>query len=86
MLVSRSQETIIKNVLVSLSGFNKEEIKDIIGYMRSVEAFRSSRVIFVNLEDPDMSEEEAMRLLKELWPEPSGPPFTAILRRDKTEE
>jgi len=85
-LGSQPQETIIENVLISLKGFTKNEIKDIVGYMRSVEAFRPTRLIWVKLEDPDMSEEEAMRLVKELWPEPSGPPFMAYFKRDKKEE
>lgn len=83
---SQPQETIIENVLISLKGFTKNEIKDIIGYMRSVEAFRPNRLIFVKIEDPDMSEEEARRLVLELWPEPSGPPFMATFKREKTEE
>ncbi len=78
-------EEIIDNVLVSLKGFTKAEIKDIIGYMRSVEAFRPSRLIFVQLEDSDKSLEEARILLAELWPEPEGPPFTAIFRKEKDE-
>ena len=77
-------EEIIDNVLVSLRGFTVAEIKDIIGYMRSVEAFRPSRFIFVQLEDPDMSLEEARILVTELWPEPEGPPFTATFRKEKT--
>jgi len=59
-----------------------EELKDIIGYIRSVEAFRPTRLVWVKLEDPDMSLEEAKRLLKELWPEPEGPPFMATLKRE----
>ncbi len=83
---SQTQEKIIDNVLISLKGFTQSEIKDIVGYMRSVEAFRPSRFIFVKLEDPDMSLEEAGILVKELWPEPEGPPFTAIFKREKAEE
>ena len=82
---SHPQEKIIENVLISLRGFTKSEIKDIVGYMRSVEAFRPTRLLFVKIEDPDMSEEEARRLVKELWPEPGGPPFMATLKREKTE-
>ncbi len=83
---SQPQETIIDNVLISLRGFTKSEIKDIIGYIRSVEAFRPTRFIFVKLEDPDMSLEEARRLVKELWPEPEGPPFTATFKKEKAEK
>ena len=72
--------------MISLGGFNMEELKDIVGYIRSVEAFRPTRLVWVKMEDPGMSLEEARRLLNELWPEPEGPPFTAILKREKTEE
>ena len=82
---SQPKETIIKNVAITLSGFTKNEIKDIIGYIRSVEAFRPTRLVWVKMEDPDMSLEEARRLINELWPEPEGPPFTAIFKREKTE-
>jgi len=84
-LGSQPQETIIDNVLISLRGFTKNEIKDIIGYIRSVEAFRPTRFIFVKLEDPDMSLEAARILVTELWPEPEGPPFMATIKRKKTE-
>ncbi len=83
---SQPHDEIIDNVLISLRGFTKSEIKDIIGYMRSVEAFRPSRFIFVQLEDPDKSLEEASILLKELWPEPEGPPFMATFGKEKEEE
>ena len=82
---SQPKETIITNVIISLKGFTKSEIKDIIGYIRSVEAFRPTRLVWVKMEDPDMSLEEAGRLLKELWPEEEGPPFMATLKREKTE-
>ena len=79
-------EEIIDNVLISLRGFTKSEIKDIIGYMRSVEAFRPSRLVFVQLEDPDKSLEEARILVTELWPEPEGPPFMAKFEKKKVEK
>jgi len=82
----QAKDTIIKNVIISLSGFTKSEIKDIIGYIRSVEAFRPTRLVWVKMEDPDMSLEEADRLLKELWPEEEGPPFMATIEKEKTEE
>jgi len=75
----------IKGVDIHLEGFNMEELKDIIGYIRSVEAFRPTRLVWVKMEDPDMSLEEARRVLKELWREPEGPPFMATLKREKTE-
>ena len=86
ILGPKSQKTNIDNVLISLKGFTKAEIKDIIGYIRSVEAFRPTRLVWVTLENPDMSVEEASRLVKELWPEPDGPPFMATLKREKPEE
>jgi len=85
-LDSQPKETIIKNVTITLSGFTKNEIKDIVGYIRSVEAFRPTRLVWVKMEDPDMSLEEATRLLKELWPEQEGPPFMATFKRVKTGE
>ena len=83
---SHPQEKIIDNVLISLRGFTKSEIKDIVGYIRSVEAFRPTRLVWVELEDSDMSLEEAGRLVRELWPEPEGPPFMATFRKEKAEE
>lgn len=83
---SQPQEKIIENVLISLKGFTKSELKDIVGYIRSVEAFRPTRLVWVKMEDPDMSLEEARRLVKDLWPEPEGPPFMATFKREKTEE
>ncbi len=75
----------IKGVNIHLEGFNMEELKDIIGYIRSIEAFRLTRLVWVKLEDPDMSMKEAKRLLLELWPEPEGPPFMATFKRKKKE-
>ena len=83
---SHPQEKIIDNVLISLRGFTKSEIKDIVGYIRSVEAFRPTRLVWVELEDSDMSLEEAGRLVLELWPEPEGPPFMATFRKEKSKE
>ncbi len=83
---SHPQEKIIDNVLISLRGFTKSEIKDIVGYIRSVEAFRPTRLVHVRLEDPDRSEEEAKRLVLDLWPDPGGPPFMVKFKREKTEE
>ena len=83
---SPPKETIIKNVTITLSGFTKNEIKDIVGYIRSVEAFRPTRLVWVQIEDSDRSIEEAMQLLNELWPEPEGPPFMATLKGEKKEE
>ena len=68
---------------IHLQGFNMEELKDIIGYIRSVEAFRPSRIVLVNFDAPDDNAEEALRRIMELWPEWEGPPLTAILKREK---
>ena len=70
---------------IHLQGFNMEELKDIIGYIRSVEAHRTSRIVLVNFDAPDDTAEEAMRRILELWPEEEGPPFMATLKREKTE-
>lgn len=67
-------------------GFIKSEIKDIVGYIRSIEAFRPTKLIFVRIDDPDMSVDESRLLVKEIWPKPGGPPFMATLKREKTEE
>lgn len=69
--------------MISLKGFTKSEIKDIIGYIRSIEASRPTRIIFVKIDDPDMSLEEARRLVMELWPEPGGPPFMATFKKER---
>ena len=76
----------IKGVNINLEGFNMEELKDIIGYIRFVEAFRPTRLVWVKMEDPDMSLEEARRLLNELWPEEEGPLFMATLKMEETED
>jgi len=85
-LGSQPQEKIIEKVLIRLKGFTKSEIKDIVDYIRSVEAFRPTRLMFVEIEDLDISVEEAKRLVKEIWPEPSGPPFIAVFKRENIEE
>ena len=62
-----------------------EELKDIIGYIRSVEAYRTSRIVLVNFDASDGSVEEAMRRILDLWPDVEGPPFMATFEREKTE-
>ena len=69
---------------IHLQGFNMDEYKDIIGYIRSVEAFRTSRIVLVNFDAPDDNVEEAFRRMLELWPEEEGPPFMATLTREDT--
>ena len=56
-----------------------EELKDIIGYIRSVEAHRESRKIMVNIDAPDNNLNESLRRLQELWPNEGGPPFTLLI-------
>jgi len=72
----------INSVNIRLEGFTLEELKDIIGYIRSVEAHRESRMIKVSLDVPDDSIEEALRRLRELWPEEEGPPFTFLFHKE----
>ncbi len=85
VLTVNTPEMKIDNVLISLRGFTKAEVKNIIGYLRSVEAHRLERFIFIKIMDPDKTEEEALALIKELWPDPGEPPFTAVLRREKND-
>ncbi|GAH27968.1 unnamed protein product [marine sediment metagenome] len=71
---------------IHLEGFTMEELKDIIGYIRSVEAHRESRKIMVNIDAPDNNLNESLRRLQELWPDEGGPPFTLLIpkkRKDK---
>lgn len=65
----------IKGVEIHLEGFTMEELKDIIGYMRSVEAHRESRKIIVAMDVPDDSMGESFRRILELWPDVEGPSF-----------
>lgn len=60
-----------------------EELKDIIGYIRSVEAHRESRIVFVNFDVPNDSVGEALRRLLELWPDERGPRFTYLIRKEE---
>ncbi len=77
-------ENKIKGVDIHLKGFNMEELKDIIGYIRSVEAHRESRVVLVNFFAPEDNVEEALSRILELWPDEEKPPFMATLKRKKT--
>ncbi len=74
----------IKGVDISLKDFTMEELKDIIGYIRSVEAHRESRIVHINLDAPDDDVEEALSRILELWPDEGGPPFMATLKKNKT--
>ncbi|MBA7634731.1 hypothetical protein ES703_42321 [subsurface metagenome] len=51
----------IKGVDIHLQGFTREEFRDMIGYIRSVEAERTSRIVFVNFEVPDDNVGEALK-------------------------
>ena len=59
-----------------------KELKDIIEYIRSVEAHRESRMVKVSLDVPDDGVGEALSRLLELWPEDEGPPFTFLLHKE----
>ena len=74
----------IKSVDIHLKGFNMAELKDIIGYIRSVEAHRESRVVLVNFFAPEDNVEEALSRILDLWPDEERPPFMATLKKDKT--
>ncbi len=74
----------IKGVDIHLKGFTMEELKDIIGYIRSVEAHRESRVVLVKIVAPEDNTEEALSRILNLWPDEKGPPFIATLKRKKT--
>ena len=74
----------IKGVDIHLKGFTMEELKDIIGYIRSVEAHRESRVVLVKIVAPEDNTEEALSRILDLWPDEEGPPFMATLKRKKT--
>ena len=60
-----------------------EELKDIIGYIRSVEAHRKSRLVLVNLDVPDDTVGEALSRILDLWPEERGPRFTYLIRKEE---
>ena len=74
----------IKGVDIHLKDFTMEELKDIIGYIRSVEAHRESRVVLVKIVAPEDNTEEALSRILLLWPEEGGPPFMATLKKKKT--
>lgn len=73
----------IKSVDIHLKGFNMKELKDIIEYIRSVEAHRESRVVLVNFDAPDDNVGEALKKILDLWPEPEGPPFTFLAHKEE---
>lgn len=73
----------IRGADIRLEGFTTEELKDIIGYIRSVEAHRESRLVLVNLDVPDDGVGEAIRRILELWPEEGGPRFTLLMKKGR---
>jgi len=73
----------IKGVEIRLEGFTMEELKDIIGYMRSVEAHRESRKIIVAMDVPDDGMGESFRRILELWPDAGGPPFALLAHKEE---
>jgi len=64
---------------IHLEGFTMKELKDIIEYIRSVEAHRESRKVIVNIDAPDNDVKASLRRLQELWPDEGGPPFTFLI-------
>ena len=72
---------VIAEVDVRLAGFTFEEIKDIVGYMRSVEGHREERKVFIYINDPNQTTEEAEATVRELWPDEGGPPFMATFKK-----
>ena len=64
---------------IHLEGFTMKELKDIIEYIRSVEAHRESRKVIVNIDAPDSDLKESLRRIQELWPDEGGPPFTLLI-------
>ena len=73
----------IKGVDIHLKGFTMEELNDIIGYIRSVEAHRKSKIVLVSIDAPEDNAEEALSRILDLWPDEKGPPFMATLKRKK---
>ena len=59
-------ENRIRWVDIRLEGFTMEELKDIIGYIRSVESHRESRLVKVNIDASGDDLNEAMRRILEL--------------------
>ena len=76
-------ENRIRGVDIHLEGFTMEELKDIIGYIRSVESHRESRLVKVNIDASSSDLNEAMRRILELWPDEGGPPFTLMINKKK---
>jgi len=59
-----------------------KELKDIIGYIRSVEAHRESRMVMVNIYAPESDLNDSLRRIQELWPDEEDPPITLLLQKE----
>jgi hypothetical protein len=79
-------ENRINRADIHLEGFTVDELRDIIGYIRSVEAHRESRVVIVNVDAPESSLKEALKGIGELWPDEEGPHFTLACSDDYLEK
>lgn len=58
----------IESVTIQLKGFTIEEIEDIVGYIRSVEDHRPTRLVFIVLDTPTLTVEEGAKLVRKLYP------------------
>jgi len=58
----------LESVIIQLEGFTIEEIEDIVGYIRSVEDHRTTRDVFIVLDDPTLTLAEGARLIEKLYP------------------
>lgn len=56
------------SVTINLTGFTIEEIEDILGYIRSMEDHRPTRVVFIVLDSPTLTLEEEAMLVRKLYP------------------
>lgn len=58
----------IRAIDIHMTGFTVEEMRDVLGYIRTVEAHRPSRLVYVKMDTPELSVKEAKELLREIWP------------------
>jgi len=59
---------VIDEANILLKGFTVEELKTILNHIREVEAHRASRFVYVKLNTPNLSVDEAKDVIKEIWP------------------
>jgi hypothetical protein len=76
----------IDSVEVHLKGFTVEELKDIIWYIRSVEAHRPTKLVYIQFDTPDLRTEDAKKLIQELWYDEAPPKFSIILPRENRDD